>query len=439
MRTPGVPLRLMDDKDDAKSCVRCGRCMAVCPVYGTTLREYDAPRGRLALLENLGRSGSGSKRLKEILSRCLLCGACGEVCAAGVDTVSVLQAGRSRLFGDRGGPITGDVIARSEWETALSKKVVTKGGTLLQALICRRIPEASGLHLRFPLRFFIKRQTVPGLSEIPFMEEPKARKAAESESARVGLFVGCGANYIFPESARALVHILGRLGLSVAVPAEQECCGLPAYVSGNTPRAQALARKNIETFETAGVDTILTVCASCGAHLQGLPHLFVEGSSWHGRAQAVAEKHRDAMAFLVEQTGLSSLFRASRAEIEKGRPIRRVAYHDPCHLRITQGITDAPRRFLEMLPGVKLMETPHEGRCCGHGGGFNLTHFDVSMDILEKRMADLRQVSPELIVTGCTGCLLQFIEGVSRLGLEGAVRVLHPLVLAQQTLSEERG
>ena len=161
----------MDNKEHARKCVRCGRCMAVCPVYQTTFRECDAPRGRMALLENLRCSPPGSKRLKEILSRCLLCGACAEVCANSVDTLSILQEGRRRLFHIHGGPITGEVIGRSEWEGTLSKKVVSKGGALLQALVCKQVPETSGLHLRFPLAFFTQRQTVPRITEVPFVEE----------------------------------------------------------------------------------------------------------------------------------------------------------------------------------------------------------------------------------------------------------------------------
>ena len=250
--------------------------------------------------------------------------------------------------------------------------------------------------------------------------------------------MGCGANYVFPESAKALVDIFRRLGMSLIVPKAQECCGLPAFVSGNTFRAKALARKNIEAFETAGVDTVLTVCASCGSQLQGLARLFEEGSGWRTRAKALADKHKDAMAFLVEQTDLVSLFRTWTKQGFESGPGYRVSYHDPCHLRIAQGITDAPRKFLEMLPGVKLLEAPHTGRCCGHGGGFNLSHFDISIEILKERMKDFQAVSPDLIVTGCTGCLLQLIEGVNRLGLQGSIRVCHPLVLAQRALSENR-
>ena len=113
----------------------------------------------------------------------------------------------------------------------------------------------------------------------------------------------------------------------------------------------------------------------------------------------------------------------------------RVGYHEPCHLRIGQGITKAPRQILEALEGVALVEAFGSNQCCGHGGGFNLAHFDLSMQILDKRIGDLRKTSLEAIVTGCTGCLLQFTEGVSRANTLGRIEVCHPLVLVEKYLA----
>lgn len=142
------------------------------------------------------------------------------------------------------------------------------------------------------------------------------------------------------------------------------------------------------------------------------------------------------MAFLTEALGFDTYLKdESFARAAQRQPLLRVAYHDPCHLRIGQGITEAPRRILEALPGVELVETPHAGQCCGHGGDFNLSHFDLSVKILDRRMADLQKVNPDTIVTGCTGCLLQFAEGVSRWGLAGRVKVCHPLALVDRAIA----
>jgi glycolate oxidase iron-sulfur subunit len=262
----------------------------------------------------------------------------------------------------------------------------------------------------------------------------RSEKSVDTDGPRIGFFVGCGANYLFPDAAWALVGILKRLGATLVVPEGQVCCGLPAYVAGDTRTAQKLARKNIEAFESLGVDAILSVCASCGSQLTSLPSLFPDDPEARDTASSIATKHTDAMAFLIDHLDIEEYLASLQPAEPKELTTLRVAYHDPCHLRIGQGITEAPRKLLEALPGVELLEPPHPGQCCGHGGDFNLSHFSLSMEILKRRVADLEKVQPDKIVTGCTGCLLQLLEGVSRSGLGGSVEVCHPLVLAEKVI-----
>ncbi|MBW1858548.1 MAG: (Fe-S)-binding protein [Deltaproteobacteria bacterium] len=420
---------------DSNKCKRCGQCMSVCPVYLTTFREDDVARGKLALLERVEAGAMNrSKRFEEILSRCLLCGACAQVCANQVQTSRIMQAGRQRLFELEKSGQAESALLRVVREGRLSAKGLLKGGALLQALACRKIPESSGLYLRFPLSYFTERRTVPPIAWNPFIHAFKSESSVETDGPRIGLFVGCGANYLFPDVARALVGILKRLGATLVVPENQVCCGLPAYVSGDTKTAQKLAKKNIEAFESLELDAILSVCASCGSHLKALPSLFSDEPASRDAASSIAKKHMDAMTFLVNHLGIEKYLKSLRPAKSEERTTLRVAYHDPCHLRIGQGVTDSPRRLLKALPGVELLETAHPGQCCGHGGDFNLSHFSLSMEILNRRVTDLDKVQPDTIVTGCTGCLLQLTEGVSRGGLSGRIEVCHPLVLAEKVI-----
>lgn len=409
--------------------------MSVCPVYLTTFREDDVARGKLALLESLESGAmSRSPRFEEILLRCLLCGACAEVCANQVQTNRIMQAGRQRMFELEKRGQSESALLKAVREGRLSAKVLLKGGALLQALACRRIPETSGLHLRFPLSYFTERRTIPPIAWKPFLDAFRSEESVDTDSPRIGFFVGCGANYLFPDIAWALVSLLKRMGATLVVPESQVCCGLPAYVAGDTRTAQKLAKKNIDAFESLKLDFVLSVCASCGSQLTRLPSLFPDDPVARGAAASITDKHMDAMAFLIDHLGIEEYLASLQpAKPEKGTTLR-VAYHDPCHLRIGQGITEAPRTLLKGLPAVELLEAPHAGQCCGHGGDFNLSHFSLSMEILERRLADLEQVEPDKIVTGCTGCLLQLGEGISRSGLRGRVEVCHPLVLADKVI-----
>jgi len=411
--------------------------MSVCPVYQTTFREADVARGKLALLESVEAGTMGwSDRLGEILSRCLLCGACAQVCASRVETTLMIQCGRRRLFEVEKRSKSQGALLRSLREGHLSAKVLLKGGALLQALVCKKIPESSGLHLRFPLSFFTNRSTVPPIAWTPFLDAFRPEPVVNAKDSRIGLFVGCGANHLFPDIAWAFVRILGRLGATLVVPEDQVCCGLPAYVSGDTKTARKLAQKNIKVFESLELDAILTVCASCGSHLKALASIFADDPSFHDVADSMARKHMDAMTFLVNHLGIEGYLKALEPTGRRNgtKPLR-VAYHDPCHLRIGQEITQAPRKLLQAVPGLQLVEGSHPGQCCGHGGDFNLSHFPLSMKILDRRMEDFEKVKPDIIVTGCTGCLLQFAEGISRRGLAGKIGVCHPLVLVEKAIA----
>lgn len=410
--------------------------MSVCPVYQATFQESDVARGKLALLECVEAGTiNASERLESILSRCLMCGACSQVCANKVETTLIMQTGREKLFETGKKGQTERALFGAVREGRLSAKVLLKGGSLLQALACKKIPETSGLHLRFPLSFFTARRTAPPIAWKPFLQRAQSEPAVTGEGPRIGLFVGCGANYLFPDTSRALVRILRRMGVTPVIPGDQICCGLPAYVSGDTETARESALKNIEAFKSLELDAILTVCASCGSHLKALPSLFSDDSSSRNAAASLAGKHMDAMTFLVDHLDFEVFLKnLQSAKPQKDTRPLRVAYHDPCHLRLGQGITQAPRRLIEALPGVQLAEASHPGQCCGHGGEFNLSHFALSMKILDRRTEDFRKVNPETIVTGCTGCLLQLAEGISRNGLAGRIEVCHPLVLVEKAI-----
>jgi glycolate oxidase iron-sulfur subunit len=427
----------MSNDEIVNRCIRCGRCMAVCPVYQTTFHEADVARGRLAVLEQMkDLAGPPTQRMRDILSRCLLCGACAEVCANNVPTTSIIQESRAALVRKGQGLQAGYPLLTSLRKGGMAGEIVSKGGALLEALFCRKIPETSGLHLRFPLSFFSKRSTIPSIAWTPFLKNHRPQGEKAPRRMRVGFFVGCGANYLFPDTAVSLVRILDEMGVDTVMPQGQGCCGLAAFVSGDTDTARALALRNIEAFAALEVDAVLSVCASCGALLQEMSRIYQDDPILESGARWISRKHRDATSFLMEELGLESYLR-QRVAAEEGTDgsLLRVAYHDPCHLRIAQGVSDAPRRMIKAVPGVQLADAPPKPMCCGHGGDFNLLHFELSMDILDRRMDELLKAEPDAIVTGCTGCLLQLLEGVGRRGLSEKVSVFHPLVLVARTIA----
>ena len=93
---------LLELDDMLVSCMRCGMCQAVCPVYGATMREADVTRGKIALLENLAKNMiADAESVNDKLNRCLLCGSCQANCPSGVKILDIFLRARSIVSGYR--------------------------------------------------------------------------------------------------------------------------------------------------------------------------------------------------------------------------------------------------------------------------------------------------------------------------------------------------
>ncbi len=130
------------------------------------------------------------------------------------------------------------------------------------------------------------------------------------------------------------------------------------------------ARKNVEVFERAEVDRVMVSAAGCGAALSEYGE-FLPGD---GRAHAFASRVVDIAALLVREG-----FEPPPSALA---PIR-VAYDAPCHLFHAQKVKNEPREILRSIRGIELVEHHESERCCGSAGIYNVTHYAISMEVLE--------------------------------------------------------
>jgi glycolate oxidase iron-sulfur subunit len=108
-----------------------------------------------------------------------------------------------------------------------------------------------------------------------------------------------------------------------------------------------------------------------------------------------------------------------------------VTYHDPCHLANAQGIKAEPRELLKMIPNVELVEMQDANRCCGGSGTYSLTHYDLSMKVLDKKMANAQDTGADMIATCCPSCMMQLRHGANRNKWD--VEVVHPIQLLSKS------
>jgi glycolate oxidase iron-sulfur subunit len=410
---------IIDLSSQAARCVKCGTCLTQCPVYTEALSESTSPRGKLSLVESLA-SGEihFTTKLQDILSACLLCDSCGESCPNGVKAGDILLSARKALVNHRGLAPAKKLLFGS----LRTLPLMLRTGSLIQGLLFKKIPGESGLHRRFPLPFLDRRRFIPPIAKRFFSDEHSGLAAAKGEKKRVGYFPGCVTNYLFPRIGSATLRLLNRHGVSIMTPPDQTCCGLMAFAAGDWNTAKKLALTNIEAFEKHTPATIITTCASCAAALKIFyPQLFADADPHiQNRVKQFSNSVTDISRFLVNELNLTVELR-KHSPGNKSRPV--ITYHDPCHLKRTLGIHNEPREILKALPRFAFTEMPDASRCCGMGGTFSITHYDLSMNIVRRKLDSLESTGAALIATSCSGCLLQLMDGIHQRGLK--TRAIH--------------
>lgn len=414
--------KLEDYREEIEQCVKCGACRAHCPVFGAEKHEGRVARGKVALA---GALLDGDIDLEEKLlydmSQCLLCGSCYAQCPNKVPTEEIVAAARREIAGKKGLSTFGKGLTTVLKNQPLMNALAKTSGTL-SSLLFKKLPEDSGLRLRFPAPFISSDRTLPPIVAKPFREQHPEVIEGQPGQPTIAFFTGCGINYMYPGIGDAFLKALKFLGVTIIIPADQGCCGLPAVSAGAGDVVEELAEKNLKALTARPVDYIVTACASCNA---GLGKIYAD---LEGEYTDLASKVKDVFVFLVEQ-GLPDKL----AELPAVEPKKRVTYHDPCHLR-TQGITKEPRAILKALPQIDFVEMEAAGTCCGLGGTYSVYHYDTSKKIGAKKAGHVESSGADMVATDCPGCIMQLQDSLNH--AKSDVRVGHILDLLVEALPD---
>lgn len=392
--------------DSASRCNRCGFCNAVCPTFRELGLESGGARGRISLARALADGDlPASKRMEELVYDCLLCQTCVSTCPNGVRTDQIVMAARSRLSEEWRERRLTDVVLRHVASTPRRLQLLALLGVAYQRSGSRTLARRL-----LPANLVEKEALLPSLSVRTLQSRVPAVVPARGERvARVGYFPGCLNNLIYTRIGRATVQALSARGCEVVFPRSLGCCGMPQRAYGHLDVARELAARNVAAFEKAGVEVVLTDCATCGSSLSEYPELLQRELPFH---------LLDVTQFLVDTVGLSESPSAF---------VGKVTYHDPCHLVRSQGVRTQPRKLLQNIPGLELVEMAESDVCCGGAGSFSLARFELSMKILDRKVVNILETGAQVVATGCPSCITQIAYGLKR--QESGVRVAHPVEL----------
>ncbi|MFH1421445.1 MAG: (Fe-S)-binding protein [Planctomycetota bacterium] len=384
-------------KNDLSRCVKCGQCKTVCPVYRVTHKEQFLARGKLSLCLALAQKKvAPSCELRAILDSCMKCYQCVANCPTGIHPVHLILQTRQYL---RGGGIK-SALTRFLMRTIIPHRQRYNLFMKL-ARISQKILPRKGQQLRHIPFIFENKMTVPEISQEPALET--LPEITGKSKKKIGLFLGCLINYVYPEIALYVVKILTSLGYEVVIPKKQACCGIPALYLNDRIAACKLYRHNVAAFRRFNLDAVVTACASCGTALKEEYALMDKNNK-----QALGAKVFDISEFLSNK-----MF-----HIKTGQEREKITYHDPCHLRFSQGIWKEPRKIVTQIADIS--EAAESWRCCGGGGTFSVFYRNLSQEIGKLKCETLLETDAKTIITACPGCILQL-----RATLSGNVPVKH--------------
>ncbi len=406
--------------DLINQCVHCGFCLPACPTYVLWGEEMDSPRGRIYLMK-MASEGSTSMTPKwvEHMDKCLGCMSCMTACPSGVDYSKLIEATRAQV--------------ERNYPRSLADRLHRK-------LIFALFPNVGLLRVMRPFLKFYQRtglqriisnllpanlatmdKLLPKLGD--FVPTSSITHAQGTKRARVGLMLGCVQREFLSEVNAATARVLAAEGCEVVAPPEQGCCGAVLVHAGAEPPALDLARKMIDIFERANVDSIITNAGGCGSNVRDYGHLLRDDPKYAERARAFSAKCRDVTEFLAELGP-----RAPRHPLKL-----RVAYHDSCHLQHAQRVRTQPRELLAQIPELQLLELPEAAICCGSAGIYNMVQPDTAQTLGDRKADIVIPLKPDAVATGNPGCLLQLQSALERKG--HPVRVLHTVQILDASIS----
>ncbi|GAA4558171.1 (Fe-S)-binding protein [Planotetraspora kaengkrachanensis] len=244
---------------------------------------------------------------------------------------------------------------------------------------------------------------------------------------RVALFITCVNDTLFPDTGKAVVTLLRRLGVDVDFPEAQTCCGQMHLNTGYRAEGVRLADRFVTVFR--GYDAVVVPSGSCGAMVREQYPRLADGGAFPGAvAEAVADTVPhvyDLSEFLVDVLGVT--------DVGAYFP-HRVTYHPTCHSLRGLRLGDRPRRLLEQVRGLELVPLAGAEECCGFGGTFAVKNPDISAAMCGDKVRNVLDTGAEVLCAADNSCLMHIGGTLTR--QKAGVRVMH---LAEILASTEPG
>ncbi len=361
--------------DILRSCVHCGFCNATCPTYLLLGDENDGPRGRIYLIKQLleGQE-TGQKTLKH-LDRCLTCRNCETTCPSGVQYSRLLDIGKE---------VAEQQIARPSADARARKR--------LRNFLPYRKRFKTILTLGRTFKFFLPKAAS---KKIP-KKRPVGIWPTERYQRKMLVLAGCVQPALSPETNAATARVLNRLGIDLIEAKNAGCCGAVNQHLAAPKQAKQFMRNNIDAwwpYIEAGAEAIVMTASGCGSMVKEYEYYLRNDPEYAFKSKKISELCKDVSEVLVNE----------RYQIFTRNDYPEIAWHPPCTLQHGQKITGVVETLLNDI-GYKLQPIVDSHLCCGSAGTYSILQPKLAEKLRDKKLNNLLQNDPEMIITANIGC-----------------------------------
>jgi L-lactate dehydrogenase complex protein LldE len=217
---------------------------------------------------------------------------------------------------------------------------------------------------------------------------------------KIQLFIPCFVDQLYPETAFNMVKVLEKACCEVTYNPDQTCCGQPAFNAGFRIDARDVATKFLEDFNST--DYIVAPSASCMGFVKNYYPLLFENSSLYQQVKDTGKNCYEFTSFLTEVLKIEHF-----GAVLNGK----ATYHDSCAALRECGIKEGPRKLLQNVKGLELVEMADNETCCGFGGTFAVKFESISVAMADQKIQHAMDTGAEYIISTDLSCLMQ-LDGV---------------------------
>jgi L-lactate dehydrogenase complex protein LldE len=212
---------------------------------------------------------------------------------------------------------------------------------------------------------------------------------------RVQLFIPCFIDQLYPETAFNMVKVLEKATCEVVYNTNQTCCGQPAFNAGFWDEAREVAAKFMNDFNNT--DYIVAPSASCVGFVKNYYSKLFSNSSSHNKMKDVGKRIYEFTSFLTDVLKIYNFGAQLKAK---------ATYHDSCAALRECNIKEGPRKLLNNVKGLELVEMADNETCCGFGGTFAVKFEAISIAMADQKVNHALASGAEYIISTDSSCLL---------------------------------